>query len=116
MADKPNKLTQAQKDAAVAFINERWAGDKACPVCLTAKWSLSDHTVTPLNVTGNVIHGSGVTYPMVMAVCTNCGNTRFFNAVLMGILDMSWQEEAEKEKPAEAEPERKKPEEEKSDG
>ena len=117
MAKKPRKpqtkLSQDQKEKAANFINERWKGAKNCPVCDNKEWTLAEHTVTSLVIRGNDIQGSGTTYPMVMAICTNCGDTRFFSAVRMGIMDMAWEEEEEE---AGEEKKQEKPEEAKSDG
>ncbi|MBU1209929.1 MAG: hypothetical protein KJ587_01490 [Alphaproteobacteria bacterium] len=85
MADD-SKLTKDQKDRALAWLNQKWVGNKACPVCAQNHWTIADHAVTP-----SISHGSGLiiggpSYPHALVICNNCGHTLFFNAVLMGIL------------------------------
>lgn len=78
-------LTQDQLSRAVEWIKAR-SGKMQCGICRHRKFTIEPHTVTPpiIDAGGNIAL-SGTSYPFVMMVCSNCGNTYFFNAVKLGI-------------------------------
>lgn len=84
MADE---LTPKEKEIALAWLNEKWVTDKGCPICTSNQWRIGDALVAPMNSTpgGGVMIG-GPTYPQLMLICTNCGHTHYFNAVVMGLV------------------------------
>ncbi len=41
----------------------------------------------PMPFVGGGLIVGGPTYPQVMIVCTVCGNTKYFNAVIMGVVE-----------------------------
>jgi predicted nucleic-acid-binding Zn-ribbon protein len=70
---------------------EKWFAEKAnvmgqCPVCRNRQFTLLDHMVAPPIFDGGGLTIGGPAYPMVMVMCTNCGNTNFHNAVVLGLL------------------------------
>jgi hypothetical protein len=99
-------LTQEQKQKFLDWLNERWVGDKNCPVCHHNRWTVSDDMVSPNTVApnGGVMLG-GPSYPVVLLICKNCANTLSFNAPIMGIVESeAKQEEEQKQKEADAAP------------
>jgi hypothetical protein len=44
---------------------------------------------------GLVLGGS--TYPQIMAVCNSCGNTKYFNAVIAGLVSSTTKKEGEQD-------------------
>ena len=102
MSEK-SELTKAQKSKIREWLKAHWKGAGECPVCQTAAWKLSDHMITPILYSGKNVTLGGAAYPMVMLICTTCGNTRFFNILIMGVL-----EEEEKEKKDETSEKREK--------
>ena len=87
MAEKDDisALSEAEKKQVIAFIQEK-APDHKCPTCGKDTFFLADHLVSPPTVSpsGGVNLG-GATYPLAMAICTNCFNVTFFAALPMGV-------------------------------
>lgn len=79
-------LSELDKQKILDWLNRKWAGSKACTICGTNRWTLSDHIVAPMTSgpDGDISIG-GVTYPQAMVICNNCGNTHYFNVAMMGI-------------------------------
>ena len=86
----PAKLTKEQSEAALAWIKRHFATPRNCPVCRNTNWTLGDRLVapTPFQADGGWIMG-GTAMPMLALICTTCGYTRFFNAVLAGLVKKS---------------------------
>lgn len=78
-------MNEEEKNKAITFL-EKKKSIRACDCCGQNSWSLSkDIVTTPMLVNSNIAIG-GKSYPYLMLICNNCGNTKFFNAVKMGIL------------------------------
>lgn len=58
-----------------------------CEFCNENNWTISTELVRPLIYHGKTFNNAlmGGLYPKAMIICTNCGNTKFFNAVVLGI-------------------------------
>lgn len=75
------------KERFVSFINEKVPNSGICKECGQKAIVVSDDLVTtPVFQNGGIMLG-GPTYPQVMLVCTNCGFTRFFNAMVSKVTD-----------------------------
>jgi len=85
MPDKDNKLTEEEKKAVVDWINKRAPG-MTCGVCGQKHFILGDHAIAGFVHSGGGLALGGVTYPQIMVICTNCGHTINFNAVVIGAL------------------------------
>jgi hypothetical protein len=62
---------------------------KACSVCEGALWSVGEHLVAPVTLAGRNPIGlnlGGILYPVAQIICTSCGHTQYFNAVVMNLL------------------------------
>lgn len=50
---------------------------------------MTEHLVTPVVLSvGSAGYGmnlGGTIYPQIQVICTNCGHTQYFNAIIMGI-------------------------------
>jgi hypothetical protein len=69
------------------WLDLKWSKDKRnCEICNTNKWSISDDIVAPIIIENNGLNLGGKTYPQVMLICSNCGNTKYFNVALMNLL------------------------------
>lgn len=91
MADREARV-QNEKARAIAWLNEKWKGSKACPICLTDKWSPTEVLEMRQHEGGNMIIGGGSSlYPLFQILCTNCGYVHMFNAVISGVLDQAAQ-------------------------
>ncbi|EEZ95964.1 hypothetical protein [Legionella longbeachae] len=72
------------QDKALAWINSKWL-IKNCEICQTSQWELANFIVAAPRFEGGIIIGGPIA-PHVMVMCKNCGNTKFFNAVIMGLI------------------------------
>ena len=84
-----SRMTDDEMNRVVELINGKRAGaeDRPCPHCDANAWLLAPHTVTPIRLrrlTGGMELG-GPVYPHAMIICTNCGYTRHFNLVVLGL-------------------------------
>ncbi|MBI1924437.1 hypothetical protein HYR99_09315 [Candidatus Poribacteria bacterium] len=89
------KLNKKQEDKIIQSLMATWEQQK-CPICHLQKWVISD-TVYELRefAGGKWLTGAAVA-PVVIAICTNCGNTLFFNAIHLGIIEPT-EKETERE-------------------
>ena len=85
MVDKDKYFDKTKQAKAVKWLNAKWV-NKTCSCCGNNIWTVLDDLVMPMNFTGGGLVLGGATYPQVMANCANCGYTKFFNAVMMGIV------------------------------
>jgi len=86
MPDPSGKLTEEEKRKISDWFRERWKLPATCPICGTMNWTIGEHLVQPLTFSGGGISVGGITYPQVMLISTDCGYTRLFNAVMLGLL------------------------------
>ena len=85
--ENPNRFGPEKQKKAIAWLDEKWPIEKrGCEICGSKVWSISTDFITPLIFEGN-IHLGGRAYPCVGVICQNCGNTKCFNAVKMGLLE-----------------------------
>lgn len=86
----PIPLSTEQKQEILKVLGQKWIGRRECPVCTTNAWELSEHATTPVTLNGLTgdlqIFGPGTIYPQVGLICTNCGFTRQFNLVVLGLM------------------------------
>jgi hypothetical protein len=78
--DDTGKMDEVDRQKINAFLTTKKEIPPTCEFCGTAKWNIAEHIVIP--------HFFGtrmppVTYPQFMLACTNCGNTKYFSAVLV---------------------------------
>lgn len=78
-------MDQEQKKALLAVLNDRWK-DQICEVCKNKHWSISEHIITPIIMDGGDLQIGGPSYPQAMTICLTCGNTKYFNLVVTGII------------------------------
>lgn len=82
------ELSEEQRERFGRWINSKAPLVGKCPVCGTRNWTLLGHFVEiPIYRGGNIVFGSGPSYPNVGLLCTNCGNTQLINAVVSGVID-----------------------------
>jgi len=88
------ELTEEQMEQFQSWLAERWTGTKECPICATNNWTLGSHLVSPtIYRSGGGLVIGGLAYPLAMIICSNCGYTNFFNAVLIGLVPGEEEEE-----------------------
>ena|ERR1700683_474599 len=71
--------------AANAWLLAHWPAPRSCPVCGVEKWGFAP-SFLQIPTADLGFDAPPRPYPAVALVCGNCGNTLFFNAVMMGLL------------------------------
>ncbi|MCH7493368.1 hypothetical protein IIA16_01460 [bacterium] len=79
------KLTQKQAAAFREWVGTRGTTDK-CPFCQKNSWMMGEYLVTPLVTSSGNVQLGGIVHPLIPIVCTNCGHTLFFNAIVAGVM------------------------------
>jgi hypothetical protein len=88
MPDSTGKLTPEEHLRIINWINTRWQRGVPCEMCgMRNIWNAGDRIVTPVNLADghNFVLG-GVHYPQIPILCSNCGNTKYVNAIVAGII------------------------------
>ena len=79
--------TVAQEDIqkAIAWIDEHWTGQKACPICQNSRWGIADTVgeVQMMDFNGDL---TGRVCPLVILTCETCGYTLLLNAKVIGLI------------------------------
>ena len=80
--------TVAQEDIqkAIAWIDEHWTGQKACPICQGDSWGVSS-MVGEVHLANPDEGRRDRSYPLVILTCQTCGYALLFNAVVVGLLE-----------------------------
>lgn len=97
-------LSKEKKDEIIKKIDEAIKRKKGntnfkCPVCTNNQFSLAGgftNNFLTNNFGGNLVIG-GPVLPSVPIVCTNCGNTLFLNAKVLGLNEEEFKEDKNKE-------------------
>ena len=76
------KLTEEHKNVAINKIAQLWKGSKECEICGEEKWSLADNIFSITQFASTETEKQ--MYPVVVLTCSNCGNSKFFNAMSLG--------------------------------
>ena len=64
-------------------------GSSKCNTCGCGHWIVPPYLIRSLAYSKNELPLGGPTYVFVMVSCKNCGNTKFFNAALIGLIPSS---------------------------
>jgi hypothetical protein len=86
MAGTGGLLTAEEKEKVQKWIDDKSKHPAACPVCGDERWIIADHLITPEPVSGGRLLYGGPAYPQFMLISVGCGYTRYFNAVISGIV------------------------------
>jgi predicted nucleic-acid-binding Zn-ribbon protein len=80
-------LDNEQTKKVIANFDKTWAGPKVCPVCKHEDWVIAERVYELREYHGKgVFETSGSVIPFIVISCTYCGNTRFFNAIIMDVM------------------------------
>lgn len=85
MSENKKYFNEERQKKALDWINSKWP-IKTCEICSQTKWELSDFLVAAPRFEGSIMLGGKIA-PHIMVMCRNCGNTKFFNAVIMGLIE-----------------------------
>lgn len=86
MSNKNNfNLVKQQK--AMQWLQSKWPlGSLTCESCGNKQWQMADFFIVSPRFEGGISIGGQIA-PQVMLTCSNCANTKHFNAVAMGLID-----------------------------
>lgn len=84
MPGSDGKLTQAERDRFVAWLNSRQKNHQ-CEVCNSNDWQIGEHLLHGQVFTGGGLVIGGASYPQAFIVCGNCAHIRLFMAVPIGL-------------------------------
>ena len=80
------RLNYEQMEKVLQYLDKKWGESKTCPVCNHGDWTVFErvYDIREYHKEGMVLGGGVI--PFVIASCDNCGNTRFFNAIIAGVV------------------------------
>lgn len=82
-----SSLTDAQKAKIESWVRLKTGlTGGICPICQTRQWTILPELLAPPAFHGGTIVLGGSSFPHVVLVCNNCGNSQFINAVMAGIV------------------------------
>ena len=100
MTDDKQKssLSKEQVDRAIVWLREKSKGGKqVCEVCGNDDWLILDSIVAPANIIRHQYTIGGDVVPQFMTMCTNCANTKYFNAIMSGVFEKKKEEDLKDE-------------------
>lgn len=71
---------------ALECLNKKWTQPKECECCGMKSWQMSNNVVSPNTANNDSIAIGGLVFPQITVTCVNCGNTKYFNAIVLGII------------------------------
>ncbi len=77
------QITDEQKNHVLLKLNELWKGAKACPLCNTEKWNVSDKLFEIRELSVSKEENADVC-PIIPITCDTCGNMILLNAIYLG--------------------------------
>lgn len=81
------RLSDEQQTWLLKRLDEIWR-QKTCPACKHNEWSVSDTVYEVREFHGGMtVIGPGSVVPVIVVTCEYCGYTRFFNAIILGIVE-----------------------------
>jgi len=82
------KIEEEQKQKLLTILADKWKEPRICQICNKQVWSIADLIVELRGFNPRAIVIGGPTIPSIVATCINCGNTIFFNAIVLGIIPL----------------------------
>jgi hypothetical protein len=83
-APAPEPVFDPQK--ALEVMRKKIPAFPSCPACKRPHLSLADTLLEVRPFHGGMFFAGGPVYPHAAVICTFCGHTMFFNAVILGLL------------------------------
>ncbi len=77
------QITEEQKNHVLMKLNQFWQGKKACPICNTEKWNVSNKLFEVRELSVRREENTDIC-PVVPITCDMCGNMILFNAIHLG--------------------------------
>lgn len=89
------ELDAKHKEAALAYINDKWPAPQECPVCRSTEWQLMDEVYQILQY--RPLTEPMAIIPTIITLCENCAYMMVFNAMWIGIVEEDAEAEDEDE-------------------
>lgn len=83
------QLTEEKLEVVLKKLDEDSKGGITCPVCGTKLWAVNK-TIMELREfnNGDLSVGANTSVmPLITLTCSECSNTMFFNAIMLGVVD-----------------------------
>jgi predicted nucleic-acid-binding Zn-ribbon protein len=74
-------------EKAYAWLTTHWQGDWLCPICGQDDWLVHDEAVEVRAFGQGRLAAKGSIFPLLTVLCSNCGHTLFFNALIAGLVE-----------------------------
>ena len=81
------KLSEEQTKKVISFMQDFFKNP--CNVCQKKEWIFNDTIFEIREFHGGsfLVGGKSIIYPVVIVTCKTCGNTLFFNAIQLGLIE-----------------------------
>ncbi len=80
-----SKKNKENYQKIIKWFKSKWTKNQKCTICGSHDWIIEETFVTSIVVEGKNIKPNGNIYPQIMVICGNCGNSNYFNALIMGL-------------------------------
>lgn len=80
------RLDDEQIDKINRHLDEKGSPPLICSICHQSKWEIADGVFVSRDQAHIAKLGGGTVIPSIVVICLNCGNTLFFNAIVLGIV------------------------------
>jgi len=81
------KLNDEQNEKVKKYLNEKWPEPQACAVCKEVDWKFSDKLFALKEFDPEHPLSESYELPVIALVCNNCGNTMFFSAIFLNLIN-----------------------------
>ena len=89
MNDIPSSVSTENEKQKIAleWLQEKWPDEnRVCEICNSKNWQIAQDLITSGKFEDGKTNFNGPIYPQIMVICTTCGNTKYFNAVIAGVV------------------------------
>jgi hypothetical protein len=81
------KLNDEQNEKVKKYLNEKWPEPQACAVCKEVDWKFSDELFALKEFGSEHPLSKRCELPVIALVCKHCGNTVFFSAISLNLIN-----------------------------
>ena len=81
------KVIKFDFSRAVEWLDKHWGADWHCPICGNSDWMGEEQVMELRPFNEGRLGGPGPVIPLFVIICSTCGNTLFFNAILAGLVE-----------------------------
>jgi len=75
------------KQKFIDWVNQKWKGQKICPICGENSWGVFDNLWELRAFSQGNLNLGGPIIPLAALACKNCGYVMTFNALLAGLIE-----------------------------